>query len=312
MALLTDVAEVRVEDWKFDCDAIAVGLAPISGDERPAVFVKKDIPYRRFRFTLAHELGHIRLGWHIGVLSCKPSYSEFSLEPTAPLTRETLRTGRLAAEMEGEATRFASHLLIPQSLVEAAASSTDDVGKTLEALEMADVSALAAVMRLSQCLLPGFLFEISEEDSWRTVRSSGTHVPSSVRRGKKLTDHSHSHGSLNFAGRKIRWYQFSSFQSSAVTSDPRSATDLLRAAIAKETTSSLTADQLFLKINGVVGGMLSRDRFSTEDQALAILEQRFASETGYRSVTDSPEFAAYLKKKATERLTAKRRTTRTK
>jgi hypothetical protein len=68
-------------DWiPGACDGLVLGLhAP---RRRPLVLLKRGRPLVRERFTLAHELGHILLPWHIGDgFPCETSRERSLSEP---------------------------------------------------------------------------------------------------------------------------------------------------------------------------------------------------------------------------------------
>jgi Zn-dependent peptidase ImmA (M78 family) len=304
-ALLEELADVSFEPWPHDCDAIAVGL---SGQERPKVFVKSTLPRFRRRFTLAHELGHVRLAWHVGRLSCKPSAQDLTIEPVSAMSAITRATlNRFTMEMEGEATRFASHLLIPQRFIEecAAAGSVEDF---LMNLDTAQVSAFATILRVSRRMLPGFVFVVEQQQP-TALASPGTSSP--VRHSETdpataavLQRVSHRAGTVRLSARTVHWYQLADFDDDMPeVEDARPTSDLLRQAIGRYAgLDKASAEQLFLRINGIAGGVLSKVRFTDAAQALAILRQRFAAETEIQEVIDSDDFDRYLRRKAAERL----------
>lgn len=55
----------------------------IIGDENPIIFINKDMPWCRSRFTLAHELGHIVLG-HVQKQGIEEEANEFASEFLMP------------------------------------------------------------------------------------------------------------------------------------------------------------------------------------------------------------------------------------
>jgi len=104
---------------------------------------------RRRRFTIAHEIGHWVLHISAGKLyGCRPA--DIVEQPRArPDTRELRR-------IEAEANRFAAELLMPETLVVAAAN---DLGSNVAALaDRFDVSVPAIRVRLQQFgLLPAWM-----------------------------------------------------------------------------------------------------------------------------------------------------------
>jgi hypothetical protein len=151
----------------------------------------------RRRFTMAHELGHIILAWHVGWMICSP-------------VRATFDDG--VTEQESEANHFASALLVPHRFLEERAE--EPFGSVVEALNVAQVSAAAAVLALTRNLLPGCSFLIDEdedEDGFRLISSSGTVVPGGASRQPQLAQlrgKAHDTGEVVVSGRRVLWFQF--------------------------------------------------------------------------------------------------------
>lgn len=95
--------EIEEEFIPYSVDALFFGFGTIG--EKPYLILNSRSFYRRQRFTLAHELGHYFIPWHAGLIFCHT-------DPTYRLKNH------LYKEMEGEANRFASELLMPASWIE--------------------------------------------------------------------------------------------------------------------------------------------------------------------------------------------------
>jgi len=66
--IISDYAHVEYDDIPFNYDAIQIDSKKYGN--KPLIIINNNLSYRRKRFTLAHELGHIILPWHIGTISC--------------------------------------------------------------------------------------------------------------------------------------------------------------------------------------------------------------------------------------------------
>lgn len=141
IALLNKYANVECIDIPFS-DAICVDL-----DKYPTIIYNEETQHTRLRFTLAHELGHIKIPWHTGIISCH--------------TEEELpEVQREYEEMEKEANTFASELLIPRLWLNGIINEARDYG--LERIidlvcEKAQVSKLAALYAISENLPDGYI-----------------------------------------------------------------------------------------------------------------------------------------------------------
>lgn len=94
MDLVNKYAEVEFDSFPFDADGLTVGIK----SENPKIYINSSLPPTRAAFTLAHELGHVSLPWHIGtIVSDNYNGNDHS----------NYRT------MEAEANRFAAELLMP-------------------------------------------------------------------------------------------------------------------------------------------------------------------------------------------------------
>jgi hypothetical protein len=259
---------------------------------------------RRRLFTLAHELGHVILPWHIGLAACTPVKSPIDAEPIDPTYTGGLLTRAGIEEQEAEATRFAGSILAPRRFIEAYAE--EGIGELLAALNSARMSAIATMLTLSRNLLPGFCFLIDEdEEGFWTVQSSGTQLPSG-RGGKsreaQLRDHARDFGEVQLSGRRVLWFQLASQADFFLSEDDRTTTQILRDSLAS-TVSPIDRVGMQTRINGIVGGMLSKgERAQAETQALSVLEHRFESDEDFRLLFDNPDFRLYLRRKAAERV----------
>lgn len=122
--------DVEFLTWPFACDALAVGLS----SARPSVFIRKNNQgARRRRFTLAHELGHVVLPWHLGLTACIPVATSFEADPLGPTPVSGFLSQARIAEQEAEATRFAGALLVPRRFIESHAD-TSGIGEAVRSL----------------------------------------------------------------------------------------------------------------------------------------------------------------------------------
>ncbi len=98
-ALVKQYATVLYKYIPFDgVDGICLHLK--TAGKIPTIIVNQNTPYTRQKFTLAHELGHIIIPWHYGSIIDE--------------TDEANHNSNIAYwEVEREANRFASELLMP-------------------------------------------------------------------------------------------------------------------------------------------------------------------------------------------------------
>lgn len=294
-AVAERLADVEECDWPFDCDGIAVELT----SSRPRIFLRRGANRRRQRFTLAHEVGHVSLGWHVGTVACT---SEISV---GQMDTESASSFQPGLDHEGEANRFASRLLVPDRFLQPLTHSYKPVPEMLDALATADVSAAAGILALRQRLLPGYLFDVGGLP--HRVASTGTHVDATAS-DALLRRRAKDSGELQHQGQLVRWFQFVDTIEAVADDDPRSTSDILRDAI---TTAGEYPDvkATWTRITSIVGGILSRPRHVTsEGELLGILAHRF-EDAEWFPLFDVEDFVLYLHRKARD-VAAKRQAER--
>jgi IrrE N-terminal-like domain len=297
-SLLNECASVSYEDWPYEnCDAIVYDLL----NERPDVFIRANLPYRRLRLTLGHEFGHIKMAWHFGVLGCEARVSQFEADPLDEARGESVDSPRRLDEQEGEATRFASYLLVPDRYIVPLVAAAD-MPTLLESLNETEVSADAALMRLRTLLQPGFCFTFMSGGDRRTYTSPGTSlsVPLGNYSLSNMRDKAADFGSVTLSERNVQWFRFAEFERFQPTSDKRHTTAMLRSAIASCESNRSRREKLLLSINGVVGGSLSVDRAVSPAQALAILRHKFDAKSDMQDIVAHADFDLYLRRKVEE------------
>ncbi|WP_277969585.1 ImmA/IrrE family metallo-endopeptidase [Sphingomonas echinoides] len=135
-----------VEVCRFPVDVDGVSLFLKNKQRRPHILVSEALSPRRQRFTLAHELGHVLIPWHLG-----------SIVDETDLINSIERSTYW--DLEGEANRFASELLIPTDWMQSIVASTSDAAaSTRIVVESADVSIQAATVKLLNSLPAGYVF----------------------------------------------------------------------------------------------------------------------------------------------------------
>lgn len=251
----------------------------------PRVFIRSGLKYEpRLRFTLAHELGHLAIPWHIGIHGCEPDPSASS-----------------SYDQEREADRFAGAMLLPVTSVRSALNKHGLSGG-FQHLAASGLSAGAFAIAMSRYLLPGF-FLVAERGGDQPLQawSKGSGAKSPTSRPEAQAG-AIEFGSVVVAGKTVEWYRYIEHSTSlGDDADSRSTTQILRDAIGVSATGE-GADILLKRINGVVGGKLSTDRASTPEAIYALLQHNTLdrSDIPYE-IRRSGDFDLYLRRKARER-----------
>lgn len=285
LALLKDVADVQILPWSFDCDGLVVGLT----QARPKAFVRANVDARRQRFTMGHELGHIMLGWHTEVLACH-------------LTVGT--PNWLAAGREAEASRFASALLVPDRYLSEICAQ-GNVTDWFAGLAEAGVSAYAGVIALARGLPPGWLFVVELPAGPEDVASAGTRIRLGWVNGTPdyigLVQAAEAHGAVWHQGRRVRWYRFVGDELlPEPDDDPRSTTELLRAATTRAGTRNSEGRDLVPVVNGVISAAVNA--VASTDPAIlhATILFRIKTRKDLQTLIDDVDFRIFIARKARE------------
>ena len=151
-----------VEDVTFPVriDGLCLDLKPIG--KKPTVLVSKSSYPTRRRFTLAHELGHVLIPWHLGNIIDE-------IDATDHLEDNYYAT-------EAEANRFASELLMPTKWVkEQFLFCENPLDALFRVFNLAEVSLQAASIKFVGCLPPNHVIasSIGGRVDWSS-RSDGT------------------------------------------------------------------------------------------------------------------------------------------
>ena len=155
------LADLSFKRFPFEIDGICLDLK--QKGKRPKVWVSKQLPRVRQRFTLAHEIGHIVIPWHTGTIVD---------DIEAPRSKEASRY----REMEAEANRFAVELLMPTTWVAGLAERCEDAAGLMRSInQIAEVSFPAAFLKTAKLGRPGFVgAEVRDGLIVRSIRTPET------------------------------------------------------------------------------------------------------------------------------------------
>jgi len=141
------VEYARIEEDAFTVSCDAVTIRDPDGSERPLLLLNKNSTSleTRKRFTISHEIGHLKIPWHCGSIACHIDEGEASFSGDH-------------YSLEGEAHRFASELLMPTEWVKRVIAEESSIEKIYKrVLNIANVSRTAARIKLMKTLPPGFV-----------------------------------------------------------------------------------------------------------------------------------------------------------
>lgn len=237
--LLEVEADFQRVDWPYGAvDAVVTGF--ING--RPKVFLRATDNLLRERFTIAHELGHLMLPWHLPAPNCSIDEAEFEThDPTS----------------EQQADLFASSLLVPDRWLAGLMNAHgDDMTGLIRELNTAEVSTAAAMQALRRYLLPGWAFETYGGRA--IVVTPGTNLPATNLSRSNLAEGALSSGEASLNGGSVRWFKYTASLTLPVKSfdDERSDHEILMDAIKASGAPQEDWRRIAQSANGKVGGTL--------------------------------------------------------
>jgi Zn-dependent peptidase ImmA (M78 family) len=285
--LAKEYAKLKFSDIPFDIDGITANLK-VSG-VRPTILVNENRPLTRQRFTLAHEIGHVVIPWHMGTIF--------------DLTDAATPDGAIEYwEMEAEANAFATELLMPTSWVDELVNSNDNPADINEVIASeAKVSAIAATLRLSAFLPNGYIFAVFGSDGKVTYsgKSGGTHATAPAR-GVTCEIEKHYEYASNFfeftsGNERHVWVELPEEIDIDINGnrDWRIVLDEIIDDVANSKEEGIKYKQ---RLNGVMGfanGAAKRGTFN-EKTLCSVCTQRLTGNDCLKPVTNHPKFQQYL------------------
>jgi len=144
-------SEIKHRDIPFNID----GVTYRRQDKSNIIIINTNKPLTRRRFTLAHELGHVIIPWHTGIIVDTDCFDFYTNENYYP-------------ELESEANEFASELLLPKEIIipiiNSKIDSKQNIGNICTDLsELANTSLLATIFKIFPQLYSNACFVVTDE-----------------------------------------------------------------------------------------------------------------------------------------------------
>lgn len=260
--------------------------------KRPTVVVNADSPPRRRRFTLAHELGHILIPWHMG------SFVD-SLELHSSDDSEEYWT------LEEEANEFAAELLMPTAwVVELLASTADLAACHKRVIRRCEVSSHAAAIQMLKHLPSNIVYAVTRDAKVEhSGKTDGTLAPIPCR-SEPLPDALFSYARKHFLSQienhVLHWWILPD-KLELVVADDRDWRAILDGIV--EDIGILKMEQARFKstLNGVIAAANGSARrlpgYNAEKVAAACI-QRLHGHKSFSKVVEHPDFDAFVAKKS--------------
>lgn len=285
-------------DLPLPGDVEGVAIRPLRGDQRPVIVLDTAKPYgcERRRFTLAHELGHLRLPWHLTVRGCTP--------------KEQVEHYVASLADEAEANAFAAELLVPKFFLEEAEWDHGNGHDFFAEVYRAKASPIVVSLQLAHYLPSGWSFvELGGSRVRYSGRSEGTHtnIPfrgetfSTVGLDKLCDDVVRIRLRNGYVG---IWMYVDSTGSRVAAPDGDSRT-VLASILADLPEGDQDPEKLRTTVSAITGSIHNRVKdlsAATPASVESILLARFTSRPELADVVEHPDFRLYLQLRAAELL----------
>lgn len=289
-SLARKYANLKFRNIPFDIDGVSVNLK--KKGERPTIVVNSTRPPSRQRFTLAHEIGHVIIPWHMGTIFdiTEPHVSDGALDYW---------------EMESEANAFATELLMPQDWVGSFITESLDVAQVHRAVKKgADVSFIAAALRLRSLLPPGYVFAAYDAENRVTYsgKSDNTHFSPPVQGEIVDTDNISSQADelfeLDTGWDRYIWARFP-VRVTLPSNSTRPWRDTLEEIIRGINGTEQEKKKHLQRLNGVLGfanGLARQSNFS-EEELCSVCLQRLTTNLHLKPIFEHHLFPEFLSSK---------------
>lgn len=281
-----------------DAETDGVTLDLKVAGERPKIFINSRRPERRQIFTLAHELGHIIIPWHIGSI-------------VDNISHDIGEYGTKYYKMEQEADEFASELLLPEEWaanklndvhsIEDLANQIDDIYKTT------NLSHAAIGYRCIDLLPPQFVFITTDNDEiikwFKTSPSTLNALPYNAKGSYLLTMDFYQQNKDSYLMYEVNGFYYYWFyihidiELEYDESDSRSHKEIL-----KQITDDLGVDAgLIRQLNPALGHTMTKLK-QEGNMNLKNLYSHFIAkvqnDSKYNWITEHPDYKTFLYKRA--------------
>lgn len=292
-AIINEFADVEEAVLPANLDAILIRTA--SARLRPRIVLNPNPHENRQRFTLSHELAHLRLPWHIGTVWCHTDWANQADEGIHFAT-------------EDEANWFAASLLMPPSWLRVIANTDAEIDEKFRSTLTADVSPQAAAISLFDVLPPGFAYAIVSSSS-QTVIQAGKSRNTAVDKMWRNTAFSDAfyqgtsnrHFTLECGWACIHLWSFATTVEMPTFVDGILSKNVLREIVTEVLRLPEQQAQAQRSISAITGAAFGEYEATSAKQLLAILSQKFIRRDGVVAMcAGHPRFPEYLARRADE------------
>lgn len=277
----------RVEETPFplDADGISIGLGSVN---KPQILINSLRPATRKKFTLAHELGHVVIPWHVGTILTEEHHSS-----SAELEY---------SEIEAEANRFASELLLPASWIISQSVSLTTIETFIrQIIDVSGVSRDAALIKIfKEIELPLVCFEYDLAGHLvKAYRPKKVTVPECPPDG--AGELAFREETFHLGDKMLVCWLFEKI--TFAETDPRDWKEILNEMIAWCNLEEGPAKKLLMSVNATLPGGYQRYKHThSPDEICNFIYLRFSGVKKFYQIERHPLFREYILKRVNELL----------
>lgn len=243
------------------------GITIKEKNKRPHIIINENAGSRRQRFTLAHELGHIIIPWHIGIII------DQSIDEKKTYDHEY-------GELEAEANRFASFLLLPSKIIgtfidKSLKNNQISLSELIQRLAAkAETSLLTTTFRVIKLLPPDFAYFVLDSDNVCIYKGSSRETklrlpnPGKKVEIKNFFDKTHKRSSIITDQFKFYFYTFLLEEVNPEYVENKEWREILNEILSRSFNDKEQRARWFKKLNARIGSFygscLKRENYSFE------------------------------------------------
>lgn len=245
----------------------------------------------RKRFTLGHEIGHIKLPWHIGTLSCHAENSSaYAIEDS------------LYSAIESEANRFSAELLMPTGYVKQIIQENDCLPTIIKKVyDTCQTSLPAVCLKVLSLIQERYVVRLSNgmDNFW--YRSEGIALKLDMNTDINLLDNiSTGKGNILTYNYYLSWWKIQYSEEEILNNLPEEDAKSILKRILEEVENDLEKRKSYrMSLAGIFGGV--NNLASNEIDFYAELQQRLPKhKVKLAPVLEHKDFDSYVRKNVIE------------
>lgn len=293
VSLVKNYADLEYENFPFTADGITTGVKSV----RPAIYINKNLSSTRSKFTLAHELGHVKIPWHIGTIVS-------DLDEYSPLDHYLYR------EKETEANRFAAELLMPSSWVVDTLSKKCEFKTKLEEIYNHSGASLEAVLIkvMPKCVDNRYLLIMNGDHCLKQYKAQ---VTKHYNFDNNEFDFNSVYSGYNLeifliAGRKIVTFLIGKIDKKQFQQDDsRTWRELLLDVINETAVPGDDLKKIQLSVNAVLAPTFQKYKLKSFDEICSAIRLSYEDRPLLANIVAHELFPVYIKKRVEELLARK-------